>query len=122
MHPFAQGVAKRSVDLLGATVALVLLLPLFFAITVAIKATSTGPILVRQQRYGRDGSILKVYRFRISAGGNGKPGSTTYVTAVGQVLRRLGLDELPQLINVLSGDLSLFDHSSASQRAARLQG
>ena len=122
MFLFAQGVAKRSLDLLGATAALVLLLPLLFVIAVAIKATSPGPILIRQQRHGKDGSILKIYAFRTSAQANAKPGLTSRVTAVGQILRRLGLDELPQLINVLSGALSLVEHWTASHRAARAQG
>jgi len=122
MRSFALGAVKRSVDFFGATVAFVFLLPLLLAIAVAIKATSTGPVLVRQQRYGKDGSILRAYRFRTLAPANARFGSTARVTAVGQVLRGLGLDELPQLINVLSGDLSLFDRSTASQRTARLQG
>jgi exopolysaccharide biosynthesis polyprenyl glycosylphosphotransferase len=114
---------KRSMDLLGSVLALTLLSPLFAAIAVAIKLGSRGPVFFRQQRVGRDGRLFQMLKFRTmvrgadrmkadlarhnEAEGLFKIADDPRVTRVGRVLRRTSLDELPQLVNVLRGEMSL---------------
>jgi exopolysaccharide biosynthesis polyprenyl glycosylphosphotransferase len=108
---------KRSLDIAGAGVALLVLSPLLAAIAVAIKVDSRGPVFFTQQRSGRGGGFFKLYKFRSmfvdspvlvrDDGAIVKTASDTRVTRVGRFLRRFSLDEAPQLINVLKGDMSL---------------
>jgi lipopolysaccharide/colanic/teichoic acid biosynthesis glycosyltransferase len=117
----SQRAVKRSLDLIGAVIALVLLLPLLVAIAVAVKASSQGPILVRVRRYGKDSKVLRVYEFRTKVWRNSRPGSGADVTAVGQFLRTYNFQRLPWLIHVLAGEMSLIDAQSSCRRAgARL--
>ncbi len=104
---------KRVFDILLSTILLIIVLPLFIIIAVAIKLDSPGPVFYRATRAGRGGVPFKLYKFRtmvVDADKRG-PGVTvagdSRVTRVGRVLRRTKLDELPQLINVLQGDMSL---------------
>ena len=99
--------AESYLDVAGAVVALVLLLPLLIAIAVAIRATSKGPVLVRQCRRGRDGTTSTGYVFRTRAWQSSCPGSAAQVTAVGWFLRRCGLHRLPRLTGVLADDILL---------------
>ncbi len=107
------GVAKRLGDLVLASVLLVLLLPLLGLIALAIRLDSPGPVLFRQRRYGLDGEEITVYKFRsmrVAQDGPDVPQARRNdprVTRIGAWLRRLSLDELPQLINVLQGRMSL---------------
>jgi len=110
---FSTGV-KKALDLTGATLGLVLLVPLFIAISVAIKTTSRGPVLFRQKRYGRRGVPFTVLKFRTMhlhqcdrSGVAQTVANDPRVTAVGAFLRKSNFDELPQLINVLRGEMSL---------------
>lgn len=105
---------KILLDKLVAVVALLLLAPVLAVIAVAIKRDSAGPILFRQARHGWDGRIIKVLKFRTMyhdagfQGGEKQAGSNDgRVTPVGRFLRRTSLDELPQFINVLKGDMSV---------------
>lgn len=129
-------IAKRLIDLMGSTFALIVFAPLFVAIALAIKLTSKGPVFFRQSRVGRYGKTFTFLKFRsmyvdndtsvhrefvtsfIASSGTvaAKEGSGTEVfkltndkriTRVGKFLRRTSLDELPQFINVLVGDMSL---------------
>jgi Undecaprenyl-phosphate glucose phosphotransferase len=104
---------KRTLDLLVASVALLICSPLMVAIAILIKLTSRGPILFKQERVSFDGSRFHIIKFRtmyLDAEAQG-PGWTTpgddRVTPIGRVLRSLSLDELPQLFNVLRGDMSI---------------
>lgn len=117
--------AKRSMDVAGAFTALILLWPVMVAVALLIKFTSRGPIVFQQARRGYRGRIFNVYKFRTmtvdaeqrlvdlessneSAGGVlFKLRNDPRVTPVGAFLRRYSLDELPQLINVLYGEMSL---------------
>jgi exopolysaccharide biosynthesis polyprenyl glycosylphosphotransferase len=115
---------KRAVDLVLVSVGLVLLAPLLLAITVAIQLDSSGPIFYRQRRVGKNGRTFSMLKFRSmcqdadqrldalrvhneASGPLFKMRRDPRVTRVGAVLRRWSLDELPQLLNVLKGDMSL---------------
>jgi exopolysaccharide biosynthesis polyprenyl glycosylphosphotransferase len=115
---------KRMVDLLLVGVGLVAAAPLLAAIAVGIKLDSPGPIFYRQQRVGKDGRPFRMIKFRSmrqdadrqlealraqneATGPLFKMKNDPRITRVGRVLRRLSLDELPQLFNVLKGEMSL---------------
>jgi len=107
-------VLKRGLDLVVGGVALVVLAPLLVAVAVVIRLTSPGPALLRQERMGLDGrafSMLKFRTMRVDAEAESGPvwaaPDDDRRTGLGAVLRRFSLDELPQLLNVLRGDMSL---------------
>lgn len=105
--------SKRLLDLIVAGSGLVLLAPLFALIAVAIRLDTEGPVVFRQERVGRGGSTFRIHKFRTMVvdaerlGPQVTAGVDPRVTRVGAFLRRYRLDELPQLIDVLSGDMSL---------------
>lgn len=97
--------------MLASSVALVLLSPLLIGVAVAVRSTSTGPVLYRQVRVGRGDSRFQILKFRTMSVTEQGPLITAHadprVTPVGAWLRRTKLDELPQLVNVLRGEMSL---------------
>ncbi|HEY4373044.1 MAG TPA: undecaprenyl-phosphate glucose phosphotransferase [Burkholderiales bacterium] len=107
------GMVKRASDVVLASLILILLIPALIAIAIAVKATSPGPVLFRQRRYGLDGREIVVYKFRsmtVTEDGNTvvqAQRNDKRVTPLGAVLRRTSLDELPQFINVLQGRMSI---------------
>ncbi|CAM5778730.1 undecaprenyl-phosphate glucose phosphotransferase [Castellaniella caeni] len=108
------GFLKRGMDIVLVSLALALLWPVMLLVALAIKLDSPGPILYSQERYGRYGLPIKVYKFRsmrTDAAQNGVLQQASRddhrVTRVGYYLRRFSLDELPQLFNVLQGSMSL---------------
>jgi len=116
---------KRSFDVLFSTLGLVFLSPLFLLVGTSIKMDSKGPVFYRGQRIGRCGKPFRMWKFRTMHPNVQKFGITTgkddpRVTRVGRFLRRYKIDELPQLINVLTGEMSLvgprpdfLEHTSA---------
>lgn len=105
---------KRLIDVVSCSIALILLIPLWVGIAVAIKCDSKGPALFIQERRTKDGRLFKMYKFRTMVEdaeymGNGlfNYENDPRVTKVGRILRSCSLDELPQLWNVLKGDISL---------------
>jgi putative colanic acid biosynthesis UDP-glucose lipid carrier transferase len=105
---------KRLSDLLLSSLALLVLSPLLALVALAVKASSPGPALFKQRRYGMDGQDIMVYKFRsMSVTEDGAASYTqvtrndSRVTALGALLRRTSVDELPQLLNVLEGTMSL---------------
>ena len=115
---------KRAIDFLGALVGLMVLSPLMIGIAIAVKMTSPGPIIFAQERYGLNKRRFKMYKFRTmvpdaerlqaeledlneAAGPLFKIKNDPRVTPIGRFLRKSSLDELPQLFNVLMGDMSL---------------
>ncbi|MCX7659931.1 sugar transferase [Caldimonas sp.] len=104
---------KRAFDFSAALVGLVLLAPLLLALALWIKLDSPGPVLFRQERVGRGGRLFRIHKFRTMVhdpAGSGLPltvGQDARITRAGRFLRRYRLDELPQLIDVLRGQMSL---------------
>lgn len=105
--------AKRIFDAVSALMALIVLSPVFLIIALAILLTSPGPVFFRQERIGRGGATFRIIKFRTMR--NDAPATRRVITvagdaritALGAILRRFKLDELPQLINVAAGDMSL---------------
>jgi lipopolysaccharide/colanic/teichoic acid biosynthesis glycosyltransferase len=104
---------KRVFDIAVSLTALVLLVPVLVVIAVLVKLSSPGPVLYRQQRVSRGGRLFQLFKFRTMVVGadrlapNVSAAGDPRVTRVGSFLRRSYLDELPQLLNVLRGDMSL---------------
>jgi lipopolysaccharide/colanic/teichoic acid biosynthesis glycosyltransferase len=104
---------KRTVDLLVAVVALILVAPLFLMVAALIRMDSRGPVLIRQRRIGRSGVPFFMWKFRSMHAGVERYARSPVsdadprLTRFGRSLRRLSIDELPQLFNVLTGDMSL---------------
>jgi exopolysaccharide biosynthesis polyprenyl glycosylphosphotransferase len=109
--------AKRGLDLLGASLALLTLSPMLAVVAIAIRIDSKGPVLFTQPRAGRGGRFFTLYKFRSMQHGSGvlvrddgaivKQPDDTRITRMGKIIRRLSLDEAPQLLNVLKGEMSL---------------
>lgn len=108
-----QSKIKRLIDFMGAGLGVLILSPFLALIAFAIMAESEGPILFRQRRTGRDGQTFVIYKFRtmhVLEDGDDIVQATRNdcrTTLVGRLLRRTSIDELPQLLNVLKGDMSL---------------
>ena len=107
-------IIKRGLDLLISVLALILLSPLVLVSALAVLLDSGRPVLFKQERIGLKGKVFLMYKFRSMVVNAEHTGSGVYsddndnrVTRVGRVLRALSLDELPQFINVLKGDMSL---------------
>ncbi|HYC49728.1 MAG TPA: sugar transferase [Gemmatimonadaceae bacterium] len=105
--------AKRALDVIVSAIGLVLLAPLLASVAVLIRIGSPGPIFFRQERVGQHGRRFRIHKFRTmydartEAGRSITVGADPRITQIGAFLRRYKLDELPQLIDVLRGDLSL---------------
>jgi lipopolysaccharide/colanic/teichoic acid biosynthesis glycosyltransferase len=102
-------VIKRVMDFVIATILVVAFSPLFLLIAVLIKIDSRGPVFFRQERVGKNGKIFRIFKFRSMVSDNDMRdfSSRDKYTFVGKIIRRLSLDELPQLFNVLRGEMSL---------------
>lgn len=104
---------KRFLDVTASFLGLVLLSPLMLAVSILIKIDSRGPVIFRQKRIGRNGKVFEIYKFRSMCVGAEKTGSGVYsgkgdarVTRIGKILRATSIDELPQLLNILKGEMS----------------
>jgi exopolysaccharide biosynthesis polyprenyl glycosylphosphotransferase len=105
---------KRSIDIAVSTVTLTIGLPVWLVIAAAIKLDSKGPVFYTQERVGKDGKVFKIIKFRsmdVDAEKDSGPiwanKEDPRITRIGNILRKLRLDEIPQFINVLDGDMSL---------------
>ena len=103
---------KRCFDAIASAVALIVLLPILVAIALLIKVDSPGPVVYQGVRVGLGGRLFKIYKFRTMVaraeqGGPHTPRDDPRITRVGRWLRRFNLDELPQFINVLKGEMSI---------------
>ncbi len=124
LTPFEQA-AKRTLDILVSVTALVLLSPIMLAVAIAIKLDSSGPVFFKQTRHGFNGRPFGIYKFRsmtVMEDGDvvtQARKSDARVTRVGKWIRRYSVDELPQLLNVLNGEMSIVGprpHASAHDR------
>lgn len=104
---------KRLIDVVGSLVGIVLSSPLFFAIGLCIKFTDRGPVFFRQTRLTKDGKVFNIYKFRTMIQEAEKDGvarlaqeGDSRILPIGHILRRTRLDELPQLLNILKGEMS----------------
>lgn len=104
---------KRIFDFLISLTALLIIWPLLLIVAVLIKIDSEGPVIFKQKRLGLDGKKFEIYKFRSMCVGAEQTGSGVYsgkgdmrVTKVGRIIRATSLDELPQLVNILKGEMS----------------
>lgn len=105
---------KRTLDFIIAGVALVVLLPFLLITAILIKIDSKGPVIFKQERLGKNGVPFKIWKFRSMCVGAEKQGTGVYsykgdsrITKVGRIIRATSIDELPQLVNILKGDMAL---------------
>jgi len=104
---------KRLFDSIFSCVGVILLLPAFLTVALIIKVSSKGPVFYRGIRVGKNGKLFRTYKFRTMVdnaeklGGSTAAGNDPRITKVGRFLRKYKIDELPQLINVLKGEMSL---------------
>lgn len=103
-------VRKRIFDIVGAIFGIVISSPILIFVAILVKCTSSGPVFFRQERIGLDGKPFVIYKFRTMRKENAGLKITTSgdnrITSVGRILRKTKVDELPQLFNVLKGDMS----------------
>ena len=104
---------KRIFDVILSFLCLVILSPIYLLAAIAIKLDSKGPVIFKQERLGRGGKVFRIYKFRSMTVGAEHTGSGVYsgkgdarVTRVGRFLRASSIDELPQMLNILKGDMS----------------
>jgi undecaprenyl phosphate N,N'-diacetylbacillosamine 1-phosphate transferase len=106
---------KRLIDFIGSLIGMIIISPILIGITIAIKLTSKGPIFFKQERLGKNGKVFKILKFRtmvvnaekIGDGLKVKSENDNRITKIGKFLRATSLDELPQLWNVLIGEMSM---------------
>jgi undecaprenyl phosphate N,N'-diacetylbacillosamine 1-phosphate transferase len=108
-----KGIMKPVIDFTIAFIAGLILLPVFLIISLAVRIDSAGPVFFRQKRIGRYGKVFEIIKFRSMVTDQSKYKKTTEIysddpriTKVGQFIRKTSLDELPQLINILKGEMS----------------
>lgn len=104
---------KRCFDIVLSGIAIIVLLPFFLLLSIAVKLDSKGPVLFKQERVGKDEKLFKIYKFRSMCVGAEQQGTGQYsfagdprVTRVGKLIRATSLDELPQLFNIFKGEMS----------------
>lgn len=104
---------KRACEVVLSFIALIILSPVLLITAIAVKLDSPGPVIFKQDRLGKDGKVFKIYKFRSMCQGAEHTGSGVYsgaddmrVTKVGKIIRATSIDELPQLVNILKGDMS----------------
>lgn len=106
---------KRLIDFFGSLIGLIIISPILIIIAFIIKLTSRGPVFFKQERLGKDGKVFKIFKFRtmvvnaekIGDGLRVKSENDNRITRIGKLLRATSLDELPQLFNVLIGEMSM---------------
>jgi lipopolysaccharide/colanic/teichoic acid biosynthesis glycosyltransferase len=110
---YSSSLLKRGCDVIGASTLLIMLFPLFVVVSILIKMDSPGPVLFRHRRVGKNGNDFMLWKFRSMKADvpeyEASPQSATdeRLTRIGRFIRRLSIDEMPQLFNVLKGDMSL---------------
>jgi len=103
---------KRLLDIILSLIGIIILLPLLLIVAIAIKLESKGPIIFRQERLGLNGKVFKLYKFRSMCVGAEKSGvyetkGDVRVTKIGKFIRKTSIDEFPQFLNIIKGDMSI---------------
>ena len=112
---------KRTVDAVTAAMGLILFSPLLLITSIAIKLDSRGPIFIRETQFGCENRAIQVLKFRsVVACGEGNRNGPPRVTRVGQIIVLTGIDELPQFLNVLRGEMSIVGMMRASRKRDQL--
>lgn len=104
---------KNIFDIIVALIMIIILSPLFLIISILIKVDSKGPVFFKQERLGKNGQVFEIYKFRTMCDNAVTIGSGIFtfendprITKIGKILRKTSLDEIPQLINILKGEMS----------------
>ncbi|NQS76249.1 MAG: sugar transferase [Peptococcaceae bacterium] len=103
---------KRLLDVILSVIGLIILSPILLITAIAIKLESKGPVIFQQDRLGLNGQVFKIYKFRSMCVGAEKEGvyetkGDMRVTKVGRIIRKTSIDELPQFVNIIKGDMSI---------------
>lgn len=119
-------ISKRTMDIVSSLVGLILLSPLFLLVAILIKLDSKGPIIFKQIRIGKNSKPFYIYKFRsmkIDAPNLSNEefiNASDFTTKVGKFIRKTSIDELPQLVNILKGDMSIVGPRPVIEREVRL--
>ena len=119
-------ISKRTMDIVSSLVGLILLSPLFLLVAILIKLESKGPIIFKQIRIGKNSKPFYIYKFRsmkIDAPNLSTEefiNASDFTTKVGKFIRKTSIDELPQLVNILKGDMSIVGPRPVIEREVRL--
>lgn len=104
---------KRFLDIIFSIAGLIITLPINIIIAILIKLTSKGPVIFKQERIGKNSKVFKMYKFRSMVDKSEHTGSGVYsgendprVTKIGKIIRKTSIDEIPQLLNILKGEMS----------------
>ena len=105
---------KRLIDIILSFIGLIILIPFFIIFAIIIKIESRGPVFFKQKRFGKNKKFFMIYKFRTMRNDTPKDmpthmlrGAESYITKFGGIMRKTSIDELPQIINILKGDMSI---------------
>ena len=120
---------KRALDVTFSLIGTAVSSPILLAVAAAVKLDSKGPVIFKQERLGKDGKVFEMYKFRSMCVGAEHMGTGQYsytgdsrVTRVGKIIRATSLDELPQLINILKGELSIVGPRPIVEKETEIYG
>jgi lipopolysaccharide/colanic/teichoic acid biosynthesis glycosyltransferase len=114
---------KRAIDVVTAAVGLILFSPILLITSIAIKFDSRGPIFIRETHFGCENRAIQVFKFRsVVDRGKGNWNKPPRLTRVGQIISQTGIDELPQFLNVLRGDVSIVQMIRALRKGNPVTG
>lgn len=119
-------VTKRLIDIVGSLCGIILLSPLFLIVAILIKLDSKGPVIFKQTRIGKDSKPFNIYKFRSmkvetpNLSTEEFKNASDFTTRVGKFIRKTSIDELPQLVNILKGDMSIVGPRPVIEREVRL--
>ena len=119
-------VTKRLIDIFGSLCGIILLSPLFLIVAILIKLDSKGPVIFKQTRIGKDSKPFNIYKFRSmkvetpNLSTEEFKNASDFTTRVGKFIRKTSIDELPQLVNILKGDMSIVGPRPVIEKEVRL--
>ena len=119
-------VTKRLIDIVGSLCGIILLSPLFLIVAILIKLDSKGPVIFKQTRIGKDSKPFNIYKFRSmkvetpNLSTEEFKNASDFITRVGKFIRKTSIDELPQLVNILKGDMSIVGPRPVIEKEVRL--